>query len=68
MVFQEILVADGGTVLDNLFLGHDGLLRARLLSSEKRARARALLDRLPTSQIDLAAAIDDLPLSIRNGS
>ena len=65
MVFQEILVADGGTVLDNLFLGHDGLFRARLSLREKRARARAMLDRLTDVQIDLDAAIDDFPLSIQ---
>jgi ABC-type sugar transport system ATPase subunit len=65
MVFQEILVADGGTVLDNLFLGHDGLLRAKLSQAEKRVRAQALLDRLVGSPIDLAASIDDLPLSTR---
>jgi len=65
MVFQEILVADGATVLDNLFLGHDGLLRARMSQGEKRAQAWALLDRLIGSPIDLSANIDDLPLSTR---
>jgi ABC-type sugar transport system ATPase subunit len=63
MVFQEILVADGGSVLDNLFLGHDGLFRAKIPQREKRARARALLDRLTGSQVDLDATIDDLSLS-----
>lgn len=63
MVFQEILVADGGTVLDNLFLGHDGLFRAPLSLREKRARARPVLDRLVGVQIDLDATIDDLSLS-----
>jgi ABC-type sugar transport system ATPase subunit len=65
MVFQEILVADGGTVLDNLYLGHDGLFRPSVSQREKRDRARALLDRLTGVRIDLAADIDDLPLSIR---
>ncbi len=63
MVFQEILVADGGSVLDNLFLGHDGLFRARMSQREKRARAKALLDRLTGSPIDLDATVDDLSLS-----
>jgi ABC-type sugar transport system ATPase subunit len=65
MVFQEILVADGGTVLDNLYLGHDGLFRPSASQKDKRARARALLDRLTGARIDLAADIDDLPLSMR---
>lgn len=65
MVFQEILMSDGGSVLDNLFLGHDGLFRAKLSQREKRAVARALLDRLMGSPLDLDATVDDLPLSAR---
>ena len=65
VVFQEILIAEGATVLDNLFLGTDGLFRARLQLSEKRERARGLLDRLVGAPVDLDALIDDLPLSTR---
>ena len=65
MVFQEILIAEGGTILDNLFLGHDGLLRPRMSQREKRTRAQALLDRLVGSRMDLDANVDDMPLSIR---
>ena len=63
MVFQEILVADGGSVLDNLFLGHDGLFRPALPLREKRARAREMLARLTGAPVDLDATIDDLSLS-----
>lgn len=65
VVFQEILVAEGSTVLDNLFLGTDGLFRARLGWREKRERAQSLLDRLVGTSVDLDALIDDLPLNTR---
>jgi ribose transport system ATP-binding protein len=64
-VFQETLVVDGASVLDNQFLGHDGLLRARLSTKEKVALAAPLLDRLMQDPIDLSLPIDDLPLSTR---
>lgn len=65
VVFQEILVAEGGTVLDNLFLGDDGLFAARLSLRKKRAEAGALLARLVGAPVDLDAAIDELPLHLR---
>lgn len=65
VVFQEVLVAEGGTVLDNLFIGDDGMFRARLSQRQKRARARALLDGLVGVRVDLDALIDELPLNTR---
>lgn len=65
VVFQEVLVAEGGTVLDNLFLGDDRLFRARLSPQQKRVRAQELLDRLVGAPIDLDVPIDDLPLNAR---
>lgn len=65
MVFQEILMADGGSVLDNLFIGHDGMFRAKMSQREKRVQAKDLLDRLMGSPLDLDAIVDDLPLSTR---
>jgi len=65
VVFQEVLVAEGGSVLDNLFIGDDGMFRARLPQRQKRARAQALLDHLVGAKIDLDALIDELPLNTR---
>jgi ribose transport system ATP-binding protein len=65
VVFQEVLVAEGGTVLDNLFIGYDGMFRARSSQRQKRAQARALLDRLVGVRVDLDALIDELPLNTR---
>jgi ribose transport system ATP-binding protein len=65
VVFQEILVAEGGTVLDNLFLGDDGLFRARMSQRQKRGRAQELLSGLVASPVDLDATLDELPLNTR---
>ena len=65
VVFQEILVAEGSTVLDNLFLGDDGFFRARLPQREKRKRAQDLLNRLVGSEVDLDANVDELSLNTR---
>jgi ABC-type sugar transport system ATPase subunit len=65
VVFQEILVAEGGTVLDNLFLGYDGLFRPKLSQKEKRARAQDLLNDLVGTSVDLDALVDDLSLNTR---
>ena len=64
-VFQEILVVEGASVLDNLFLGHDGLLRARMSLKEKAAVGGPLLESLMQDTVDLSAPIGDLPLSAR---
>jgi ribose transport system ATP-binding protein len=65
VVFQEVLVAEGSTVLDNLFLGDDGLFRARHSSREKKEQAQELLDHLVGAPVDLDGLIDDLPLNTR---
>jgi ribose transport system ATP-binding protein len=65
VVFQEILVVDGATVLDNLFVGDDGLFRARLSQREKRIRAHGMLGRLVGAPVDLDAIVDELPLNTR---
>lgn len=64
-VFQEVLVADGATVLDNLYLGHDSFMRATSAMAVKRARASELLPRLLDAPVDLDAPIESLTLSGR---
>ncbi|HTU53422.1 MAG TPA: sugar ABC transporter ATP-binding protein [Acetobacteraceae bacterium] len=65
VVFQEILVAEGASVLENLFISDDGLLRARLSQREKRKRANSLLGRLLGGPIDLDMPVEALPLNTR---
>lgn len=65
LVLQEILVVDGASVLDNLFLGHDGFLRSRTSRKRKAAVGSDLLERLAGESYDLSAPIESLPLSAR---
>ncbi len=65
VVFQEILVAEGATVLDNLFVGDDGLFRARLSSRKKQVQAQELLTRLVGTPVDLDVPVNELPLNTR---
>lgn len=64
-VFQEVLVAEARSVLDNVWLGYDGLLRARVAKKEKRERAAAALEELLGFSLDLDVAAERLSLSDR---
>jgi Raf kinase inhibitor-like YbhB/YbcL family protein len=64
-VFQEVLVADACSVLDNLFLGADGLFAAPLRRDEKMARATALLNELLGFHLDPDVLMGELPLSTK---
>lgn len=65
VVFQEILVAEGGSVLDNLYIGDDGLFVAKRSQRQKRAEAETLLNRLVGSEIALDAPVEELSLNAR---
>jgi ABC-type sugar transport system ATPase subunit len=62
VVFQEVLVSPARSVLENIFLGVDGLLRTRD-AADRRERAAAVLARISEATIDLDAAVESLPLS-----
>ncbi len=64
-VFQEVLVSEARSVLDNVWLGHDQLLRQRSSKREKRRLAAAALDQLVDGAISLDTAAEDLSLSDR---
>jgi ABC-type sugar transport system ATPase subunit len=64
-VFQEVLVAEARSVLDNVWLGFDGLIRARVSAREKRHRARATLAELLGRPPGLDTAVEELSLSER---
>jgi ABC-type sugar transport system ATPase subunit len=66
-VFQEILAVGQQPVLDNVWLGHDGLLRRRIAKDERAARARAVLGELiAVPSLDMAA--NQLALSDRQAT
>ena len=64
-VFQEVLVADHLTVLDNLYVGADGLWSKSLSFREKHARGEALMRDLSGVDIDPDEIVGGLSLSIK---
>jgi ABC-type sugar transport system ATPase subunit len=64
-VFQEVLVAEARNALDNIWLGVDGLLRTRVSTREKRARALEIVEQLVGRSLDLDIPVELLSLSDR---
>src|SRR4051794_6251570 len=64
-VFQEVLVAESCSVLDNVWLGIDDTWRTRVPARQKRARARQVLGELLGRDVDLGMAAEELSLSDR---
>lgn len=62
-VFQEVLVAPDRTVVDNVLLGYDGLLRRRIPRAQRRQTAAHVLGRFAVSAVPLDALAADLPLA-----
>ncbi|MFL5847056.1 MAG: sugar ABC transporter ATP-binding protein [Solirubrobacteraceae bacterium] len=64
-VFQEVLVVEPRSVLDNVWMGTDGVLRNHLGADEKRRRAQEALDALLGSAPPLDLPVEQLSLSER---
>jgi ABC-type sugar transport system ATPase subunit len=64
-VFQEVLVAESCSVLDNVWLGADDTWRRRIAAKDKRIRAREMLAQLMDRPLDLNIAVEELSLSER---
>jgi ABC-type sugar transport system ATPase subunit len=64
-VFQEVLVAESCSVLDNVWLGADGIWRTRVTPREKAARAKQMLGKLLGRDVDVSSAVEELSLSDR---
>ena len=64
-VFQEVLVADDCTVLDNLFVGVDGLFTRTLPAQEKYETAITMMRDLTGQDLDPDMLVGGLPLSIK---
>jgi ribose transport system ATP-binding protein len=65
VVYQEVLTVGSGPIVDNVYLGEDGLLRASLDRGTKATRAKELLERLCERPIDPYAEVEGQPLSVR---
>jgi ABC-type sugar transport system ATPase subunit len=64
-VFQEVLVVDARSVLENVWMGVDGVFRAPVEPAEKRRRAQAVLESLLGQAPPLDLPIENLSLSER---
>lgn len=63
-VFQEVLTAPSQSVLDNIWLGSDGIFKKNLSAAERRRIASETLEKL-VDGVDLTAPAGAFPLSIR---
>ncbi|HET7717804.1 MAG TPA: ATP-binding cassette domain-containing protein, partial [Bauldia sp.] len=64
-VFQEVLVADECSIVDNIFLGADNLFSTTLSVREKTRAAAALMRDLTGETIDVHDLVGTLPLGVR---
>lgn len=64
-VYQEVLVADECSVMDNLFLGTDGLFGAAESHEVRYERARKVMGDLLGFDLDPDTIVGELPLSIK---
>ncbi len=64
-VFQEVLVADDCTILENLYLGADHLWSRSISTQEKYRAAKELMEALVNAPIDLDTPVGLLPLGIK---
>lgn len=64
-VFQEVLVADDCSVVENLYLGADSLWSRALGASEKYETAKSLMKELTGLPIDPDTLVGMLPLNIK---
>ena len=62
-VFQEVLLAPERTVLENIFMGYDGLLTFRLSRAERIAKAGSALSRVTHTPLDLDQPAGTVPLA-----
>ena len=64
-VFQEVLVADDCSVVENLYLGADSLWSRALSTTEKYETAKSLMKELTALPIDPDTLVGMLPLNIK---
>ncbi|MFS2087659.1 sugar ABC transporter ATP-binding protein [Paenarthrobacter nicotinovorans] len=64
-VFQEVLVAEGASISDNVFIGSQGVWRSRMSRSEQHRRATDVLEQLMGHPVDASALVETLSLADR---
>jgi len=64
-VYQEVLVADESTVVDNVFMGSDALFTKSVAYDEKVARTARLMRDLSGEDVDPHGLVGNLPLGLK---
>ncbi|HEV7249847.1 MAG TPA: sugar ABC transporter ATP-binding protein [Shinella sp.] len=64
-IFQEVLIAEEASVLDNLYVGSEGLVGTGKSRAERLREAGAIMTRCVGHAVDLNDRAGDLPLSVR---
>ena len=64
-IFQEVLVAETLSVVDNMFAGADSLWKRSCTRAEAREQARAILKQCSGLDVDPNTLVQQLPLSIK---
>jgi ribose transport system ATP-binding protein len=64
-VYQEVLVADESSVVDNIFMGADRLFSKTLSQDQKAKRAADLMRELSGEPVDPFALVGSLPLGLK---
>ncbi|MHA7826201.1 MAG: sugar ABC transporter ATP-binding protein [Roseovarius sp.] len=64
-VYQEVLVADESTVVDNVFMGSDALFSKTVSYEEKVARTARLMRDLSGEELDPHGLAGNLPLGLK---
>jgi ribose transport system ATP-binding protein len=64
-VYQEVLVADESTVVDNIFMGSDYLFSKKLPFTEKVRKASQLMKELSGECVDPFELVGNLPLGLK---
>jgi ribose transport system ATP-binding protein len=64
-VYQEVLVADESSVVDNIFMGADSLFTKKMSHDHKVRRAADLMRELSGETVDPFALVGTLPLGLK---
>ncbi|MCY0148605.1 sugar ABC transporter ATP-binding protein [Hoeflea sp. G2-23] len=64
-VYQEVLVADESSVVDNIFMGADSLFTKKMSQDRKVRRAADLMRELSGESVDPFAMVGTLPLGLK---
>lgn len=61
-VMQEVLVAPNRTVLENIFMGYDGLFRRNIPPAQRESLAKEIMAQITPTRFDMYELVENIPL------